>query len=670
MIDSYRLDTLKEGLTSYVQKITVPDRRAGKGMYKCPLCGSGSQSGSGHDGAFSITKDGKAWKCFACDQSGDIFTLIGLHEGLTEFTAQANRAAELIGVNMFTEFTQETEKLKETEIAKNTARYKDYIAACRAAVGSTDYFKGRGFTDETIARFELGYDVAKKAVVIPYDRNGSYFITRSTDGKEFRKPKSSEAGAEPIYNGGALNDSKPCFVCESPIDAISVMQTGGDYCTAIALGGTSSQKLIDRVKKQAPKCMLILSFDTDKPGREATERTAEALRAANIPYLVATYSLNAYPEGQRKDANDFLKGNGVQFAADIIENVEEIERRANAEKAAALEAHNAYNGAELLKGFMGGIKDGVNTVYIPTGFSELDKELDGGLYPGLYILGAISSLGKTTLLLQIADQIAAQGIDVLYFSLEMAASELISKSISRHTHMMCNGVRQNAKTARGVTTTSRYKNYSTEEKELIQKAVEAYGGYAKYLYIYEGVGDIGVDQIRRRVEEHKQLTGRIPVIVIDYLQILAPYDMRASDKQNTDKAVLELKRISRDYKTPVVGISSFNRDNYTTEVNMTAFKESGAIEYGSDVLLALQPQGMTAGYKATDQKANADLVKKCKASEERSIEAVVLKNRNGRTGGKVGFTYYALFNRFKQDYGFRVDESTPFTSGEDSGVRV
>lgn len=676
MIDDYKLDELKSGLVSYVQSITEPDRRAGRGMYKCPLCGSGSQSGGRHNGAFSITKDGKAWKCFSCNQGGDIFTLISLHEGLTEFKDQAERAAELTGVNMFTEFTQETEKTKktkETEITKNTEKYKGYIAACRAAVGRTDYFKSRGFTEETIERFELGYDAEKKAVVIPYGRNGGYYITRSTEGKEFRKPKSSEAGAEPIYNGGALNGSKPCFVCESPIDAISIMQAGGDYCTAIALGGTGSQKLIDRVKKQAPSCMLILSFDADDAGQKATERTAEDLTAANIPYLIANYNLEAYPEGQRKDANDFLKGNIAQLTADIKENVEEIERRANAEKAAALEAHNAFNGAELLKGFVGGIKDSVNTVYIPTGFSELDKELDGGLYPGLYILGAISSLGKTTLLLQLADQIAAQGTDVLYFSLEMAASELISKSISRQTLKLCDGKKGNAKTARGITTASRYQSYSQEEKELINKAIEAYGSYAGNLYLYEGVGDIGIEQVRQKVAEHKELTGRTAVVFIDYLQILAPYDMRASDKQNTDKAVLELKRISRDYKTPVIGISSFNRDNYTSEVNMTAFKESGAIEYGSDVLLALQPQGMKAGYTATDQKANADLVKKCKASEERSIEAVILKNRNGRTGGKVGFTYYSLFNCFEQDYGFRAiydDDETPFTDNEDSGLRI
>ena len=49
---------------------------------------------------------------------------------------------------------------------------------------------------------------------------------------------------------------------------------------------------------------------------------------------------------------------------------------------------------------------------------------------------------------------------------------------------------------------------------------------------------------------HKKITGESPVVIIDYLQILAPYSERATDKQNTDKAVMELKRISRDYKIP------------------------------------------------------------------------------------------------------------------------
>ena len=489
--------------------------------------------------------------------------------------------------------------------------------------------------------------------MIPYDRDGSYYLTRSIEGKTFRKPKSDDAGVEPIYNKAALyNGGKPCFVTESPIDAISLIAAGGGACSAISLGGTGHRKLIEQLEKQKPTCMLILSFDADEPGQTATQRAAEDLKALGVPFMIANYSLDAYPNESRKDANDFLRGNPDQLSQDIAANIEEVERLANAEKAALLEAHNASNGAERLKAFVDGIKESANTSYVPTGFSELDKELDGGLYNGLYILGAISSLGKTTLLLQIADQIAAAGYDVLYFSLEMAASELISKSLSRLTYLNCDGDDRNAKTARGITTASRYQSYSQTEKELINKAIGLYGGFADHLYIYEGIGDIGVEQIKSLVAEHKELTGRTPLVMIDYLQILAPYDMRASDKQNTDKAVLELKRLSRDYKTPVIAISSFNRDNYTSEVNMTAFKESGAIEYGSDVLLALQPQGMKPGYTKTEQKQNADLVKKCKASAQRSVEAVILKNRNGKTGGKVGFDYYSLFNCFKQDYGF------------------
>lgn len=665
MVDEYKIEELKSGLASYVQSITQPDRRAGHNMYKCPLCGSGSKGGRSSDGAFSITRDGKAWKCFSCNQGGDIFTLISLHDGLTEFTDQVKRAAEVTGVRLeFTERRQDAKKdFAEVKEEKQPikGRYKEYIERCKAAASKTNYFKCRGFSEDVVERFSLGYDESNGVIVIPYDRDGSYYLTRSIEGKTFRKPKSGAAGIEPIYNKAALySGGKPCFVCESPIDAISLMTAGGGKCSAISLGGTGHRKLIEQVEKQKPTCTLILSFDADEAGEKATQAAAEELRGLSVPFMIANYSLDAYPNESRKDANDFFRGNLTQLQEDIAANIEEVERLANAEKAAALEAHNASSAAERLKDFIDGINDSANTSYTPTGFSELDKELDGGFYPGLYILGAISSLGKTTLLLQIADQIAAAGYDVLYFSLEMAACELISKSISRHTYKLCNGFKSNAKTARGITTASRYQNYSQEEKKLINDAIAAYNAYAGRLFIYEGIGDIGVEAIKQKVAEHKELTGNTPLIFIDYIQILAPYDMRASDKQNTDKAVLELKRLSRDFKTTVVGISSFNRDNYSTEVNMAAFKESGAIEYGSDVLLALQPQGMKPGYTKTEQKENAKLVKACKASAERSVEAVILKNRNGKTGGKVGFNYYSLFNCFEQDYGF-----TPIEYNED-----
>ena len=652
MIDDYKKEDLKRGLTVYMQQITQADRRAGHNMYKCPLCGSGNHSSRDSNGALSI-RDGIAWHCFSCGKGGDIFTLIKEYEGIADFTAQAERAAQILGIDLKQPAsTQPKKRLSEKKPEPKRVSFKDYVDKCHAAAGKTEYFKSRSFTDDIVERFYLGYDENKGAIVIPYDREGTYYITRSVKDKIFRKPKSDDAGIEPLYNKAALYSNKPCFVCESPIDAISIMSAGGGLCTAIALGGTGHRKLIEAVELKKPSCMLVLSLDNDDAGRKATEAAAEELKELSVPFTTASYSIDAYPEDQRKDANDFLKGNAEQLKKDIEQNVEAINRAENAEKEEQLDRIRSYTAYNRLADFIGGIKDSANTSYVPTGFKDLDAELDGGFYPGLYILGAISSLGKTTLLLQIADQIAAAGHEVLYFSLEMAASELISKSISRYTYDLCRGVVSNAKTARGITTASRYESYSETEKDLIKRATDAYAEHAKNLYIYEGVGDIGVTRIKAIVEEHIRLTGVTPLVFIDYLQILAPYDLRASDKQNTDKAVLELKRLARDFKTAVIGISSFNRDNYATEVNMSAFKESGAIEYGSDVLLALQPQGMKAGNTATDQKDNIKLVKDCKASTERKVEAVILKNRNGKTGGKVGFVYRSLFNSFVADDGF------------------
>ena len=302
---------------------------------------------------------------------------------------------------------------------------------------------------------------------------------------------------------------------------------------------------------------------------------------------------------------------------------------------------------------MGGISDRANTPAISTGFNNLDKLLDGGLYEGLYIIGAISSLGKTTFALQIVDQLAQQGQDVIIFSLEMSRHELIAKSISRHTYLTAEN-NADAKTTRGIIAGERWKNYSDTEKKLINNALTSYRAYAQHIFIHEGIGDIGIKEIAEKVKEHIGITGNKPVILIDYLQILAPYDLRASDKQNTDKATLELKRLSRDFKIPVIGISSFNRENYTAPVNNASFKESGAIEYSADVLIGLQYDGMDYQDGEADgarQKRIRGLIRdmeqKAKAGEAQTLQAKILKYRNGSKGQAL-FSFYAMFNCFKE----------------------
>ena len=407
---------------------------------------------------------------------------------------------------------------------------------------------------------------------------------------------------------------------------MSICDVGGE---AVGIGSTSMiGKLIETLQnaKQKPVQPLIIALDNDKAGQNATTKLSEGLDKLDIPYF--EYNI-AKPY---KDANEFL----MQDRQGLIDKVKAV--NLNPEQAIYSES-NVYS---HLQEFLDGIAESVDTPYIPTGFTALDSVLDGGFYEGLYIIGAISSLGKTTLAMQICDNIANSGNDVLMFSLEMARAELMAKSISRLTLLdvlQNGGDTRNAKTARGITTGSRWLRYSPIEKELIQRAAETYGTYARNIYIHEGIGNIGTAQIRQIVGNHIRITGKKPLVLVDYLQILAPEDVRATDKQNTDKAVTELKRISRDFKIPVFAVSSFNRENYKLPVSYASFKESGAIEYSSDVLIGLQMKG--AGKKDFDSEM-------AKTKNPREIELVILKNRNGETGKTLEFKFYPMFNFFEE----------------------
>ena len=654
-------DALKWRLKDYVESNTVKSK--GQNMYICPLCGSGQ--GRNHTGAFSIDpKDPTRWTCFKCGEGGDIFDLIGKLERISDYNEQFKRACEIYGltpeVSAAAQMYQNpagNERYTQNSIhtSADTADYTQFYIQANRDLNKTSYH--RGISLETLNRYQVGYIESWKhpdrpqapatpRLIIPTSR-GSY-LARDTRApaeipdaqKNYTKMK---VGAVHLFNIDALQAAQtPIFILEGELDALSIIDVGGE---AIALGSTSTiPSFLDMLRDKKPAQPLIISMDNDGAGNKADIRLSEGLQALNIPFYRANVA------GRYKDPNDALQCDREALRQAVEEAIAEAGYKQQEEERAAQEAYLSTATRYYLKGFIDGIKDSVNTPATPTGFKTLDSEyyLDGGLYEGLYIVGSISSIGKTTFVTQIADQIAQGGRDVLIFSLEMARAEIMAKSISRHTLQRAKAPGQdirNAKTARGITTGSKYKYYGQEEIDLINGAILDYSEYAGRLYINEGIGDIGAAQVRAATEKHIRYTGQTPVIVVDYLQILAPYSDRASDKQNTDKAVLELKRISRDFKTPVIAISSFNRAGYKDAVTMEAFKESGAIEYSSDVLIGLQLEG--AGGKEFD-------VNTAKAQNPRKIELVTLKNRNGHTGHTALFNYYPKFNYFEEPIALNI----------------
>lgn len=334
-------------------------------------------------------------------------------------------------------------------------------------------------------------------------------------------------------------------------------------------------------------------------------------------------------EKRGHDIDNAVK-NLMGFVEDVVAMNEEDERREYAK--------NTIRGC--YPDYRKKVEESKDKVIIHTGFKVFDKVLDGGLYEGVYLIGAMPSLGKTTFVMQMADCIASQKQDILVFALEMSKFDLMARSISRMTshEAQREGCPGKWKTMRQVSDIRKYKNFDHEDKKIIALAENKYmEGVGDHLYIFDGVGAIGVRDIRHAVEEHIRITGRVPFIVIDYIQILAPFDVRMTDKQNVDRNTLELMQIVQDFKTVLIGISSFSRTNYNTKVSMASFKESGALEYGADVMVGLQFEG--AGSEDFDST-------EAKRQTPRKVEAVVLKNRGGVTGETMLYDYYPQINLF------------------------
>lgn len=662
---------------------------SGRG-WVCPICGSGS----GHKGTglAAVPKKRGYYKCFnvSCEFYGDVLELIGKTYNLPDTAQQIEKAGQLIGRDFTEDFNnhwfddkpdkgkpaardvfpaeenknqlQDTD-FKDFEKTPEAAAFRKYIetAAANLHKGGRAYLLSRGIPAELAEKYKIGFveyygdGMNSPAVIIP---TGEYSYTaRATTtndkARKVRKKTAAENIPAGVFGIDIMNDPPPfAFVVEGELDALSVMAAG---FPAIATGGgTSKREIVADLKRQGiPQTLFLVLPDNDRKrdgspdtekGVKAGKDLVKALNDAGIRAALVDVLGGSWPQ-KVKDSNEFLIKDRSGFSTFLQETKKAVEEKLLGRAASYMQ--------EFIKQIAG------NTPPIPTRYFVLDTILEGGFHPGLIILGAISSLGKTTFCLNIADTLAEAGQDVLFYSLEMSKFELISKIISRRTAQYCLDNKLSmalAKTNLGVSDFKRWANYSQAEKELLQNTMTAFEkGAGQYLCIKEGLQDIGTEQIRRDIQNYIFITGRRPVVIVDYVQILKTPDVHMTDKQRTDANVVELKRISRDYNLPVIGISSFNRDNYLQPVNMAAFKESGALEYTSDVLIGLQYCGMD--YMDGDsEKKRADRIRALFKENEQAaragraiyIQCKVLKNRSGGKNDCV-FNYFPMFNLYAEE---------------------
>jgi replicative DNA helicase len=609
----------------------------------------------------------------------DIFDVIGFDYGLTDAKEKFKKALEIFDVQVQQEKSKArpqqkapathqaktpkpiTEGVKQAMTAEELAKRQETAQKVQQVMeyttqhlAETDYLQRRGISKETISPFSIGYNPQTKTVVF---QNTPYSITeRVTDDNAAHSYRYKNTGHVEPWNIKALAGNRPVFVTEGIIDALSIVEVGG---CAVALnsanGTTKFIELIRKAHKRIPPIVCLL--DKDHAGDTATKQLLDGLKPYQSVETIDGRGL--LPAGM--DANKYLLSDKAEFT-----------KRIHTTEQQALKPIQDYRRKHSAAGYMAEYRRNVGEyeVVAKTGFPRLDKALGGGLGIGLCSVGGLSGIGKTTFTMQVADNLAASGQDVIIFSLEMSKFDLISKSISRLTFL---SDFDNARSTMDIMQGKRYSRYSEAERQTIEAAFDTYESrISDHLFIHESNGDITVlptkdnegKSIREIVEEHIKTTGNKPVVFVDYLQIIAPMDVRATDKQAVDRNVHHLRQLARDYGLSIVVISSFNRESYDSPISMASFKESGSIEYSSDLLLGLQYYGMNHEEDEGEsgrKKRVRQLIKKINEQRKRGeaipVQLRILKNRLAPPTDEVCFDFFSRYNCFNEIMGEPVTVS-------------
>lgn len=289
--------------------------------------------------------------------------------------------------------------------------------------------------------------------------------------------------------------------------------------------------------------------------------------------------------------------------------------------------------------------------FIKTGFTELDKLLGGGLTPNLYVLGAISSLGKSTFLLQMAQNIALER-PVMYFSLEMSAYRHAEKAVMRRLYLDIRGKKDIPKPDAGLLTDAeKLRRLDPNTKRCLTDAINSFNESSGNLYIVDREGDPEpftagkveqyINDFYNYLPEDKRM---MPVVIVDYLQLLRSPNPSYSgtERQLVDENIAKLWHIAHfagHMGTPVIVISSINRDNYEKPISFAAFKESGSIEFSADIVLGMQYRNV--GQPDFDFHTEV-------AKEARELELVLLKNRYGPGQVSCYFDFEPAYSNFEE----------------------
>jgi replicative DNA helicase len=255
---------------------------------------------------------------------------------------------------------------------------------------------------------------------------------------------------------------------------------------------------------------------------------------------------------------------------------------------------------------------------LATGFTDFDRKT-GGLRGGdLVIVAGRPSMGKTTLAINMAENVALDpGVkgSVLIFSMEMPSEQLMTRMLSSVGGVPMHDIRS------GRISDQDWVRITSATSQLAEARI----------YIDESPG-LTPTELRARARRVKREHG-LDFVVVDYLQLMQVHGTKENRATEISEISRGLKALAKELNVPVVALSQLNRSVEQRESKkpvMSDLRESGAIEQDADMILFIYREEVYD--KNTNRKGEADID--------------LAKHRNGETG-YFTLTFQGQYTRFQ-----------------------
>lgn len=394
-------------------------------------------------------------------------------------------------------------------------------------------------------------------------------------------------------------------------DLVLVVQTLRDKGQLQDIGGTD---YLERLMRETPGPASAMHFARIVADKAKLRKLIRA--GGQIVY--EAYNAGSAGDGGAKEI--------VDRAESLVFAIAEAEETSDAQALSVL-LEAEYKRLEAMHG--------VGVSGVRTGYHDLD-ELTSGLQNGeMIIIAARPSMGKTSLALNLAEQIAfgaamdqrkpdSVGVPLAFFSLEMSKSAIAQRLLSAASGFSSHDMRS------GRLTPDDYDHLCKVMYELSEAKI----------YIDDTPG-MSVLQLRTRARRLVAQYG-VRCIMIDYLQLMsAPQAARESRQVEVSAISRGIKALARELNVPVVCLSQLNRGPENRGDNrprMSDLRESGSIEQDADVVMLLHRE---AYYHVGDKDWELENEDKLNVAE-----IIIAKQRNGPTD-VVRLTWDQRLTRFR-----------------------